>query len=171
MLAYLVRHTDLVIATAKAAAKEQALIQAEKPQFMPPPWNSKKHHDENHRSFTANSCHPGERGVSFGINNLIVDTLSIPEMKKLGCPVTIEATRSVQLPGADPRTAGASTGGQQCGVSIATKAAVAASVESVFLEFDTNPSKGLCDGPSSLSLSEAEALLSRLKAIHAGVNV
>src|SRR3546814_20149856 len=41
-----------------------------------------------------------ERGSAFGYGNLVVDMLGIPEMKKLGAPVTIDATHAVQLPGA-----------------------------------------------------------------------
>jgi 2-dehydro-3-deoxyphosphooctonate aldolase (KDO 8-P synthase) len=163
--AFLVRQTDLVVATAKAAAKHGALIQAKKAQFMAP-WDAK-----NILSKVAEAA-PGvgvilcERGVSFGYNNLIVDMLSIPEMKKLGAPVTIDATHAVQLPGADPRTGGASTGGRRDGVAIIAKSAIAAGADGVFLEFHTDPDQALCDGPSCLPLSGADQLLSTLKAIH-----
>jgi 2-dehydro-3-deoxyphosphooctonate aldolase (KDO 8-P synthase) len=111
-----------------------------------------------------------ERGVSFGYNNLIVDMLSIPEMQKLGCPVTIDATHAVQLPGADPRTGGASTGGRRDGVAIIAKSAIAAGADGVFLEFHTDPDAALCDGPSCLALSTAENLLTTLKALYAAVH-
>ena len=96
--------------------------------------------------------------------------LAIPEMKKLGVPVTIDATHAVQLPGADPRTAGASTGGRRDGVAVIARCAVAAGAEGVFLEFHTDPDKALCDGPSCLPLSSARDLLAGLKAVHAVVN-
>src|SRR5690606_37684373 len=111
-----------------------------------------------------------ERGASFGYNNLIVDMLAFDEMKKLGVPVTIDATHAVQLPGADPRTAGASTGGRRDGVSVIAKAAVAAGADGVFLEFHPDPDKALCDGPSCLPLDGAEKLLATLKALHAVVH-
>ncbi len=167
--AFLVRQTDLVIATAKAAAAKGALIQAKKAQFMAP-WDAKN------IVFKIQEAAPGlgvilcERGVSFGYNNLTVDMLSIPEMKKTGCPVTIDATHAVQLPGADPRTGGASTGGRREGVAVIAKAAVAAGADGVFLEFHTDPDAALCDGPSCLALSEAEKLLKTLKALHAAAN-
>jgi 2-dehydro-3-deoxyphosphooctonate aldolase (KDO 8-P synthase) len=90
-------------------------------------------------------------------------------MKKLGAPVTIDATHAVQLPGADPRTAGASTGGRREGVSMIAKAAVAVGADGVFLEFHPEPDKALCDGPSCLPLGDAKGLLSTLKAVHAAV--
>lgn len=163
--AFLVRQTDLVIAMAKAAAKEKALIQAKKAQFMAP-WDAKNILTKIAEVAPETGVILCERGVSFGYNNLVVDMLSIPEMKKLGCPVTIDATHAVQLPGADPRTAGASTGGRRDGVSIIAKSAVAAGADGVFLEFHTDPDKALCDGPSCLPLSAANDLLSTLSHIH-----
>ncbi|MEC8132882.1 MAG: 3-deoxy-8-phosphooctulonate synthase, partial [Pseudomonadota bacterium] len=108
-----------------------------------------------------------ERGSSFGYNNLTVDMLAIPEMHKLGVPVTIDATHAVQLPGADPRTAGASTGGRRDGVPVLAKAAVAAGADGVFLEFHPRPDEALCDAPSCLPLDAARALLGTLKGLHA----
>jgi 2-dehydro-3-deoxyphosphooctonate aldolase (KDO 8-P synthase) len=167
--AFLVRQTDLVIATAEAAAKHGALIQAKKAQFMAP-WDAKNILSKIAEVAPDVGVILCERGVSFGYNNLIVDMLAIPEMKKLGAPVTIDATHAVQLPGADPRTAGASTGGRRDGVPIIAKSAVAAGADGVFLEFHTDPDKALCDGPSCLPLSGAEALLTTLKTLHEAVN-
>ena len=167
--AFLVRQTDLVIATAEAAAKHGALIQAKKAQFMAP-WDAKNILSKIAEVAPDVGVILCERGVSFGYNNLIVDMLAIPEMKKLGAPVTIDATHAVQLPGADPRTGGASTGGRRDGVAIIAKSAVAAGADGVFPEFHTDPDKALCDAPSCLALSQAESLLSMLKALHEAVN-
>lgn len=164
--AFLVRQTDLVVATAQAAAKHKALIQAKKAQFMAP-WDAKNIVSKVREAAPEVGIILCERGVSFGYNNLIVDMLAIPEMQKLGCPVTIDATHAVQLPGADPRTGGASTGGRRDGVAVIAKAAVAAGADGVFLEFHTDPDKALCDGPSCLPLGGAGALLKQLKALHA----
>jgi 2-dehydro-3-deoxyphosphooctonate aldolase (KDO 8-P synthase) len=167
--AFLVRQTDLVIAVAEAAAKHGALIQAKKAQFMAP-WDARNIITKIGEVAPDVGVIMCERGVSFGYNNLIVDMLAIPEMKKLGCPVTIDATHAVQLPGADPRTDGASTGGRRDGVSIIAKSAVAAGADGVFLEFHTDPDKALCDGPSCLPLSAAENLLATLKTLHEAVS-
>lgn len=167
--AFLVRQTDLVIATAKAAAREQALIQAKKAQFMAP-WDAKNILSKIAEVAPDTGVILCERGVSFGYNNLVVDMLGIPEMKKLGRPVTIDATHAVQLPGADPRTSGASTGGRRSGVPIIAKSAVAAGADGVFLEFHTDPDKALCDGPSCLPLADAQGLLATLKLIRSAVN-
>ena len=167
--AFLVRQTDLVVAVAEAAAKHGALIQAKKAQFMAP-WDAKNIISKIAEVAPEVGVILCERGVSFGYNNLIVDMLAIPEMKKLGVPVTIDATHAVQLPGADPRTGGASTGGRRDGVAIIAKSAVAGGADGVFLEFHTDPDKALCDAPSCLALSGAEALLKTLKALHEAVN-
>lgn len=166
--AFLVRQTDLVVATAQAAAKHKALIQAKKAQFMAP-WDAKNILSKIAEVAPETGVIMCERGVSFGYNNLIVDMLAVPEMKKLGCPVTIDATHAVQLPGADPRTGGASTGGRRDGVAVIAKSAVAAGADGVFLEFHTDPDKALCDGPSCLPLPGARALLAQLKSIHGAV--
>ena len=167
--AFLVRQTDLVIATARAAAREKALIQAKKAQFMAP-WDARNILTKIAEAAPGTGVILCERGVSFGYNNLVVDMLAIPEMKKLGCPVTIDATHAVQLPGADPRTAGASTGGRRDGVAIIAKSAIAAGADGVFLEFHTDPDRALCDGPSCLPLSGAGDLLATLRAVHTAVN-
>ena len=162
--AFLCRQTDLVVATAKATAAAGGIVQVKKAQFIAP-WDTK-----NIVAKIGEAAEVGvilcERGSSFGYNNLVVDMLGIAEMQKLGCPVTIDATHAVQLPGADPRTAGASTGGRRDGVSIIAKSAIAAGADGVFLEFHTDPDKALCDGPSCLPISDAEGLLTTLKALH-----
>lgn len=162
--AFLCRQTDLVVATARATAKAGGIVQVKKAQFIAP-WDTK-----NIVTKIGEASDVGvilcERGSSFGYNNLVVDMLGIPEMQKLGCPVTIDATHAVQLPGADPRTGGASTGGRRDGVAIIAKAAVAAGADGVFLEFHTDPDAALCDAPSCLPVSQAKALLAQLKALH-----
>ena len=166
--AFLCRQTDLVVATAKATAAAGGIVQVKKAQFIAP-WDTK-----NIVSKIGEAADVGiilcERGSSFGYNNLVVDMLGISEMQKLGCPVTIDATHAVQLPGADPRTGGASTGGRRDGVAVIAKSAIAAGADGVFLEFHTDPDKALCDGPSCLPISSAEALLKTLKTLHETVN-
>jgi 2-dehydro-3-deoxyphosphooctonate aldolase (KDO 8-P synthase) len=166
--AFLCRQTDLVVATAKATLAAGGLLHVKKGQFLAP-WDCKnildKIREATGRDFTI-LC---ERGVSFGYNNLVVDMLGIQEMKELGAPVTIDATHAVQLPGADPRSNSASTGGRRFGVPLLAKSAVAAGANGVFLEFHTDPDKALCDGPSCLPLAGAAELLTTLKAVHAAV--
>ena len=167
--AFLCRQTDLVVAAARATKAAGGWLHVKKGQFLAP-WDARNILDKVREAtdgadFTV-LC---ERGASFGYNNLIVDMLAIEEMKRLGAPVTIDATHAVQLPGADPRTTGASTGGRRYGVPLLAKAAVAAGADGVFLEFHPDPEKALCDGPSCLPLDSAKDLLATLKAVHAAV--
>jgi len=166
--AFLCRQTDLVIATAKATLAAGGLLHVKKGQFLAP-WDCKNILDKIREATGQDFTILCERGVSFGYNNLVVDMLGLHEMKELGAPVTIDATHAVQLPGADPRSNSASTGGRRFGVPVLAKAAVAAGADGVFLEFHPEPDKALCDGPSCLPLAGAAELLKTLKAVHAAV--
>jgi 2-dehydro-3-deoxyphosphooctonate aldolase (KDO 8-P synthase) len=164
--AFLCRQTDLVVATARATKAAGGLLHVKKGQFLAP-WDCRNILDKIKEAVEVDMTILCERGVSFGYNNLIVDMLGIEEMQNLGAPVTIDATHAVQLPGANPKSNGASTGGRRSGVPILAKAAVAAGADGVFLEFHPDPEKALCDGPSALPLNSAHDLLKTLKAIHA----
>jgi 2-dehydro-3-deoxyphosphooctonate aldolase (KDO 8-P synthase) len=166
MPAFLGRQTDLVVAAARATHRRGGWLHQKKSQNMAP-WDTKHMIDKASEAVGgARISVLCERGTTFGYNNLVVDMLAINEMHRLGVPVTIDATHAVQLPGADPRTQGASTGGRREGVPIIAKAAVAAGADGVFLEFHPRPDDALCDGLSALPLADARELLSTLKALH-----
>ena len=167
--AFLCRQTDLVVATARATAAAGGLLHVKKGQFLAP-WDTRNIIDKIREAVPGDHTILCERGVSFGYNNLVVDMLGIDQMKALGVPVTIDATHAVQLPGADPRSNSASTGGRRDGVPIIARAAVAAGADGVFLEFHPDPDNALCDGPSTLPLSAAAGLLKQLKAVHQAVH-
>ncbi|MEC8461666.1 MAG: 3-deoxy-8-phosphooctulonate synthase [Pseudomonadota bacterium] len=167
--AFLVRQTDLVVAAAKAVGAQQGWLHVKKAQFLAP-WDCANIITKAREVSPDVQVILCERGTSFGYNNLIVDLLGIAEMKKLGVPVTMDATHAVQLPGADPRTKGASTGGRREGVPVLAKAAVAAGANGVFLEFHPEPDSALCDALSCLPLSSARDLISQLKVLHEAVN-
>ncbi|WP_375269122.1 3-deoxy-8-phosphooctulonate synthase [Phenylobacterium sp.] len=166
--AFLCRQTDLVVATAEAAKAAGGLLHVKKGQFLAP-WDSRNILDKIKEVVGVDMTIMCERGSSFGYNNLVVDMLGIGEMQNLGVPVTIDATHAVQLPGANPRSNGASTGGRREGVPVIAKAAVAAGADGVFLEFHHDPDRALCDGPSCLPLTSAEGLLRTLRAVHEAV--
>ena len=163
--AFLCRQTDLVVAAARATAAAGGWLHVKKAQFLAP-WDVKNIISKAREAAPDLDIVMCERGASFGYNNLVVDMLGIGQMQQLGVPVTIDATHAVQLPGADPRTNGGSTGGRREGVPIIAKAAVAAGADGVFLEFHPDPDKALCDGPSCLALDSAADLLATLKALH-----
>ncbi|OYU70208.1 MAG: 3-deoxy-8-phosphooctulonate synthase [Alphaproteobacteria bacterium PA2] len=164
--AFLCRQTDLVVAAAKATRDAGGLLHVKKGQFLAP-WDCRNILDKIKEAVGVDMTILCERGASFGYNNLVVDMLGIEEMQNLGAPVTMDATHAVQLPGANPKSNGASTGGRRSGVPILAKAAVAAGVDGIFLEFHPDPDRALCDGPSCLPLDSAKDLLKTLQAIHA----
>ena len=166
--AFLCRQTDLVVATARATQAAGGLLHVKKGQFLAP-WDCRNILDKIKEAVEVDMTILCERGVSFGYNNLVVDMLGIAEMQALGAPVTIDATHAVQLPGANPKSNGASTGGRREGVPIIAKAAVAAGADGVFLEFHHDPDRALCDGPSCLPLTQAAPLLRTLKALRDAV--
>jgi 2-dehydro-3-deoxyphosphooctonate aldolase (KDO 8-P synthase) len=167
--AFLCRQTDLVNAAAHAVRHTRGWLHVKKGQFLAPE-DGRNIIDKIKEAVTTDLTILCERGVSFGYHNLVVDMLGIQEMKDLGVPVTIDATHSVQLPGANPLSNGASAGGRREGVPIIARAAVAAGADGVFLEFHPDPDRALCDGPSCLPLSAAAGLLKSLKAVHAAVH-
>ena len=164
--AFLCRQTDLVVAAAKAVDASGGWLHVKKGQFLAP-WDCRNIVSKVKEAVSRDCLILCERGNSFGYNNLIVDMLGIQQMQQLGVPVTIDATHAVQLPGADPRTGGGSTGGRREGVAVIAKAAVAAGADGVFLEFHPDPDKALCDALSCLPLDSAKGLLGMLKAIQA----
>lgn len=150
--AFLCRQTDLLA----AAAKTGKIINVKKAQFLAP-WDMKnvvkKLEDSGNRNIMV--C---ERGTSFGYNNLVVDMTGIIELKKLGYPVVMDATHSVQKPGGK----GTSTGGNREYVEPLAKAAVAVGADALFFEVHPDPDRALSDGPNMVRLDEFEDMLRRI---------
>ena len=167
--AFLCRQTDLVVSMAEATQKAGGILHVKKAQFLAP-WDTKNIISKIEEAAPDLGVILCERGTSFGYNNLVVDMLGIRAMQALGVAVTIDATHAVQLPGADPRTSGASTGGRRGGVPIIAKSAIAAGANGVFLEFHTDPDAALCDAPSCLPIDGADSLLKTLKQVHSAVS-
>jgi len=154
--AFLCRQTDMVT----AAAATGKPLNIKKGQFLAP-WDMKAV-VEKARSTGNSRIFLTERGACFGYNNLVVDMRSLAIMKGLGCPVILDATHSVQLPGG----LGTCSGGQREFVPLLARAGVAAGADGVFLEVHPDPDKALCDGPNSLPLHDVPALWRTLKALH-----
>ena len=96
-----------------------------------------------------------ERGASFGYGNLVVDMRSLVLLRELGVPVCLDATHSVQLPGAG----GDVTGGERQFVAPLARAAAAVGIDALFTEIHEDPSKAMSDGPNSLDFDMADRLL------------
>jgi 2-dehydro-3-deoxyphosphooctonate aldolase (KDO 8-P synthase) len=153
--AFLSRQTDLLV----EAAKTQKIIHIKKGQFLAP-WDMKAIAQKAVQAGNSKLllC---ERGTTFGYNRLINDMTGLVEMRKLGFPVIMDCTHSTQLPGAT----GESSGGRSEMVWPLARAAIAVGVDGIFLETHPQPEKALCDGPTSLRLSDLEKVLKNLKAV------
>ena len=103
-----------------------------------------------------------ERGYSFGYHNLVVDMRGFPIMRSFGYPVVFDATHSVQLPGG----AGTKSSGQRQFIGNLARAAAGSGIDGVFMEVHDNPKEALSDGPNMLYLTQVEAVLKDMIAIH-----
>ncbi|PZU10418.1 3-deoxy-8-phosphooctulonate synthase [Sphingomonas sp.] len=156
--AFLARQTDLIEAV--GASGRPANIK--KAQFMAPGDMKNVIDKARAAASAAGVASPeflvSERGTSFGYGNLVVDMRGLVIMRDTGCPVVMDATHSVQLPGAN----GTSSGGQREFVPVLARAAVAVGVSGLFMETHPEPEKALSDGPNAVPLGDVEGLLRKL---------
>ncbi len=153
--AFLCRQTDLV----QAVARTGKVMNIKKGQFMAP-WDMGAI-VEKAREVGGTKVLLCERGSSFGYNRLVNDMTALPEMRKFGCPVIMDATHSVQLPGG----LGTSSGGRREMIEVLARAAMAVGVDGVFFETHPDPDKALCDGPNSIALKDMPRILHELQKI------
>jgi 2-dehydro-3-deoxyphosphooctonate aldolase (KDO 8-P synthase) len=156
--AFLCRQTDLL----QAAGRSGKTVNIKKGQFLAP---------EDMGSAADKVRATGnvrivltERGTTFGYHNLVVDMRSLTIMRSLGCPVILDATHSVQLPGGD--TAARQSGGQPEFIFPIARAGVAAGCDGLFLEVHPDPPKALSDAASQLRLDLLDTLLGQVTAIN-----
>ena len=152
--AFLCRQTNFM----QAVARTGRPVNVKKGQFMSP-WEMGNVIDKM-KAVAKPNFFLCERGFSFGYNNLVVDMRGLAIMRAFA-PVVFDGTHSVQLPGGQ----GNASGGQREQIPVLARAAVAAGVAGLFLEIHPDPDKALCDGPNSLPLDRAEAVLGQLAAI------
>ena len=153
--AFLCRQTDLLI----EAGRHARAINIKKGQFLAP-WDM-QYAAEKVASAGNRNILLTERGATFGYNNLVVDFRGIPIMRKLGYPVVLDVTHSLQLPGA----AKGVSGGQPEFIEPLARAGVAAGADALFFEVHEAPERALSDGANALRLDLLPALLERLAAL------
>jgi 2-dehydro-3-deoxyphosphooctonate aldolase (KDO 8-P synthase) len=154
--AFLCRQTDLI----QAAARTKRCVNVKKGQFLAP--QDMRNAIEKIIAVGGRSIMLTERGSSFGYNNLVADMRSLAIMRKFGWPVVFDATHSVQMPGGG----GKFTSGDRRMAPVLARAAVAAGCDGIFFEAHPNPDRALSDAANQLPLSQVEALLKMLLAIH-----
>lgn len=157
--AFLCRQTDLIL----EAAKSQRPLNIKKGQFLSP-YEVKNIADKVLSQGNENIIFT-ERGASFGYNDLVFDIRSIPIMKRLGFPVVIDASHSVQKPGGE----GSFSGGEAEFIPYIAKAGIIVGADGVFLEMHDNPSQALSDIHNSLNINKLHDILASLLRIREAV--
>lgn len=147
--AYLCRQTDLI----EGCAKTGKAVNIKKGQFMAP-WNMKNVVSKMQR-YGNEKILLCERGTTFGYNRLVVDTMSLTEMRKFGYPVILDATHSVQQPGSNEEF----TSGNRDFAPKLMNAALAIGVDAIFAEIHPDPDHAASDGPSQIKLSKIQKIL------------
>jgi 2-dehydro-3-deoxyphosphooctonate aldolase (KDO 8-P synthase) len=156
--AFLCRQTDFI----RAVAQSGKPVNIKKGQFLAP-WDMKNVIDKARAAakevgLSEDRFLAGERGVSFGYNNLVADMTSLAEMRHSGAPVVFDVTHSVQKPGG----LGGASGGAREMVPVLARAGVAAGVAGLFMETHPNPAEAWSDGPNAVPLKHMKALLESL---------
>lgn len=147
--AYLCRQTDLIAGCAKTGKA----VNIKKGQFMAP-WNMENVVTKM-KTFGNENILLCERGTTFGYNRLVVDMMSLTEMRKFGYPVILDATHSVQQPGSNTEF----TTGNRGFAPYLMQAGLAIGVDGIFAEIHPDPDHAASDGPSQLQLDHMEKIL------------
>ena len=153
--AFLCRQTNFIL----EVCKQGLPVNIKKGQFLAP-WDM-EHVLAKALSTGNENIMLCDRGTSFGYNTLISDMRGLAIMRRMGAPVVMDATHSVQQPGGQ----GGSSGGQREFIPVIARSAVAAGVAGLFMETHPNPDKALSDGPNSWPLDRMAELLESLKVI------
>jgi len=158
--AFLCRQTDLLV----AAAKTGRWVNIKKGQFLS--GSSMRFAVEKVRESGNDHIMLTDRGNMFGYQDIVVDFRNIPEMQKIGVPVIMDITHSLQQPNQE---AGVS-GGRPDMIETIGKAAISVGADGIFIETHPDPATAKSDGANMLILSGMETLLRRLVALRNTIN-
>jgi len=149
--AFLCRQTELLI----AAGKTGKGVNVKKGQFLSP--EAMTFPIEKVKSTGNNNVWVCERGVSFGYSDLIVDATSVHRLKKLGVPVIMDCTHSVQKPN---KTEGV-TGGDPSLIETIALSAMATGADGFFIETHPDPKTAKSDPHTMLQLDKLRPILEK----------
>ncbi len=149
--AFLCRQTRLLL----AAGETGCTVNIKKGQFLSP--EAMKFAIDKIKSTGNEKAWICERGTTFGYTDLIVDATSIYRMKKLGAPVVMDCTHSVQKPN---QTTGV-TGGDPELIETIAISAIATGADGLFLEVHPEPHKAQSDPFTMLQLDKLEPILKK----------
>jgi 2-dehydro-3-deoxyphosphooctonate aldolase (KDO 8-P synthase) len=158
--AFLCRQTDLLT----AAAKTGKWINIKKGQFLSGA-SMRFAVDKVTESGNTNILLT-DRGNTFGYQDLVVDFRNIPVMQKIGVPVIMDITHSLQQPNQEEGISGGNPGL----IETIGKAAISVGADGIFIETHPDPAIAKSDGANMLKLSEMDRLLERLVALRKTIN-
>lgn len=158
--AFLCRQTDLLA----AAARTGKWVNIKKGQFLS--GESMKFAVEKVRESGNNNIMLTDRGNMFGYQDIVVDFRNIPIMKKIGVPVIMDITHSLQQPNQEKGV----SGGRPEMIETLGKAAISVGADGIFIETHPDPSVAKSDGANMLKLSGMDNLLSKLVALRKTIN-
>jgi 2-dehydro-3-deoxyphosphooctonate aldolase (KDO 8-P synthase) len=158
--AFLCRQTELLV----AAAKTGRAVNIKKGQFLSA--ESMKYAAQKVVDSGNSRIILTDRGSMFGYNDLIVDFRGLVEMKKLGFPVVLDVTHSLQQPNQGTGV----SGGRPDMIETMARAAIAVGADGLFIETHPDPSSAKSDGANMLKLDLLEKLLEKLVAIRHTIN-
>jgi 2-dehydro-3-deoxyphosphooctonate aldolase (KDO 8-P synthase) len=158
--AFLCRQTDLL----GAAAQTGKWVNIKKGQFLS--GASMKFAVDKVRESGNNNIMLTDRGNMFGYQDIVVDFRNIPEMKKIGVPVIMDITHSLQQPNQEKGV----SGGRPEMIETLGKAAISVGADGIFIETHPDPSVAKSDGANMLKLSGMDNLLNKLTALRKTIN-
>lgn len=147
--AFLSRQNDLL----EAACRSGLPVNVKKGQFLAPPAVGAL--VQKMRAFGAQDFWITERGVSFGYQRLVVDFSAFSEMDRLGAPIIMDITHSVQIMSGE----GVVSGGVREAIPSLARAAGAVGVLGFFAETHPDPSRALSDGANAWPLDRLSDLV------------
>ena len=158
--AFLCRQTDLLA----AAAKTGKWVNIKKGQFLS--GSSMRFAVEKVKESGNNNIMLTDRGNMFGYQDIVVDFRNIPVMQKIGVPVIMDITHSLQQPNQEEGV----SGGRPDMIETIGKAAISVGADGIFIETHPNPAIAKSDGANMLILTGMDKLLSKLVALRKTIN-
>ena len=158
--AFLCRQTDLLA----SAAKTGKWVNIKKGQFLS--GSSMRFAVEKVRESGNSNIMLTDRGNMFGYQDIVVDFRNIPIMQKIGVPVIMDITHSLQQPNQEEGV----SGGKPEMIETIGKAAISVGADGIFIETHPNPAVAKSDGANMLKLSEMDRLLNKLVALRKAIN-
>jgi 2-dehydro-3-deoxyphosphooctonate aldolase (KDO 8-P synthase) len=158
--AFLCRQTDLLV----AAAKTGKWVNIKKGQFLS--GASMQFAVDKVRGSGNNNIMLTDRGNMFGYQDIVVDFRNIPIMQKIGVPVIMDITHSLQQPNQEEGI----SGGRPELIETIGKAAISTGADGIFIETHPDPAIAKSDGSNMLKLAQMESLLMKLVALRKTIN-